>query len=279
VLATGHSARDIYYLLQTKKISLEAKPFALGVRIEHSQQLIDSIQYHGSEYHENLPPASYSLVTQVDGRGVYSFCMCPGGIIAPCATQHGEVVTNGWSPSKRNNPYSNSGIVVSVFPEDFPDAESNPLVLLGFQKEIEQKAFKLAGGNQRVPAQRMLDFLNHKRSTDFPKTSYYPGIASVDLRELFPTFIHERLRLGLLDFGKKMKGYLTNDAVLHAPESRTSSPVLIPREKERFEHPQLKGFYPCGEGAGYAGGIVSAAIDGIKVVDAISLHAFNGNTL
>jgi uncharacterized FAD-dependent dehydrogenase len=275
VLATGHSARDIYYLLNAKKISLEAKPFALGVRIEHSQQLIDRIQYHGSEYHENLPPASYSLVTQVDGRGVYSFCMCPGGIIAPCATQNGEVVTNGWSPSKRNNPYSNSGIVVGVFPEDFPGFESNPLVLLDFQKEIEQKAYELAGGNQRIPAQRMLDFLNHKRSTDLPRTSYHPGLVSVDLKGLFPDFIHEKLRLGLLDFGKKMKGYLTNDAVLHAPESRTSSPVLIPREKERFEHPQLKGFYPCGEGAGYAGGIVSAAIDGIKVVEAIATHAFN----
>jgi uncharacterized FAD-dependent dehydrogenase len=164
---------------------------------------------------------------------------------------------------------------VGVFPEDFPGFESNPLVLLDFQKEIEQKAYELAGGNQRIPAQRMLDFLNHKRSTDLPRTSYHPGLVSVDLKELFPDFIHEKLRLGLLDFGKKMKGYLTNDAVLHAPESRTSSPVLIPREKERFEHPQLKGFYPCGEGAGYAGGIVSAAIDGIKVVEAIATHAFN----
>ena len=275
VLATGHSARDVYHLLNAKKITIEAKPFALGVRIEHSQQLIDRIQYHGSESHENLPPAAYSLVTQVDGRGVYSFCMCPGGIIAPCATQNGEVVTNGWSPSKRNNPYSNSGIVVGVFPEDFPGYESNPLVLLDFQKEIEQKAFMLAGGNQCVPAQRMLDFLNAKRSSDLPKTSYHPGITSVNLKELFPAFIHERLRRGLLDFGKKMKGYLTNEAVLHAPESRTSSPVLIPREKESFEHPQLKGLYPCGEGAGYAGGIVSAAIDGIKIVEAIATIDYN----
>jgi uncharacterized FAD-dependent dehydrogenase len=271
ILATGHSARDIYYLLHERRIAIQAKSFALGVRIEHSQDLIDRIQYHGAQHNVLLPPAAYSLVSQVNGRGVYSFCMCPGGIIAPCATAEGEVVTNGWSPSKRNNPYANSGIVVGVFPEDFSNFESNPLVCLEFQKQVEQRAFELAGGNQRVPAQRLIDFLDGIPSSDFPKTSYHPGIKSVNLKELFPLSIYNRLSKGFVDFGKKMKGFLTNEAVVHAPESRTSSPVLIPRKKEDFEHTQIKGLYPCGEGAGYAGGIVSAAIDGINVVQAIAL--------
>lgn len=270
ILATGHSARDIFELLHSKGIRIEAKPFALGVRIEHSQELIDKIQYHGRVNDDFLPPASYSLVEQIDGRGVYSFCMCPGGIIAPCATSPGEVVTNGWSPSKRNNPYSNSGIVVSVGPEDFPGREKDPLVCLDFQKEIEQKCFEAAGGPQKVPAQRMLDFVQKKKSVDFPRSSYQPGVVSVELDKVLPPMIADRLRKAFVAFGRKMNGYLTNDAVLHAPESRTSSPISIPRDQESCEHVEIKGLYPCAEGAGYAGGIISAAIDGMKCMDAIA---------
>ena len=269
ILATGHSARDIFELLHRKKIRIDAKPFALGVRIEHTQELIDAIQYSGRLNDEFLPPASYSLVTQADGRGVYSFCMCPGGIIAPCATAQEEVVTNGWSPSKRNNPYSNSGIVVSVGPEDFPGKENDPFVCLNFQQEIERKCWEVAGKTQKVPAQRMVDFIQGKKSIDFPRSSYQPGIVSVDLTTVFPTFVAKRLKTALQDFGKKMNGYLTNDAVLHAPESRTSSPIQIPRDKETLQHPEVKGLYPCAEGAGYAGGIISAAIDGMSCVDAV----------
>jgi hypothetical protein len=269
ILATGHSARDIFEILHKRNIKIEAKPFALGVRIEHTQELIDKIQYHGRLNDDYLPPASYSLVTQVDGRGVYSFCMCPGGIIAPCATADGEVVTNGWSPSKRNNPYSNSGIVVSVSPSDFPGKENDPFVCLDFQKQIEHRCWEVAGKDQKVPAQRMLDFVQRKRSKDFPRSSYQPGIVSVEMDTIFPPFIADRLRKAFVDFGKKMHGYLTNDAVLHAPESRTSSPVSIPRDPVTYEHVEVKGLYPCAEGAGYAGGIISAAIDGMKCVDAI----------
>lgn len=268
ILATGHSARDIFYLLNDKGLKLEAKGFALGVRIEHSQELIDQIQYHGRLNDDYLPPASYSLVTQANDHGVYSFCMCPGGIVAPCATGEGEVVTNGWSPSKRNNPYSNSGIVVSVLPEDLGDP-NDPFVCLNFQKAVEQKCWEAAGKTQRVPAQRLMDFINNKVSKDLPETSYKPGLVSVNLNEVLPSLISDSLRKGFMDFGRKMKGFLTNEAVLHAPESRTSSPVLIPRN-EKFMHPELVGLYPCGEGAGYAGGIISAAIDGMKIVDEIS---------
>jgi uncharacterized FAD-dependent dehydrogenase len=269
ILATGHSARDVFELLHKRDIKIEAKPFALGVRIEHTQELIDKIQYHGRLNDDFLPPSSYSLVTQVDGRGVYSFCMCPGGIIAPCATAENEVVTNGWSPSKRNNPYSNSGIVVAVYPEDFKD-KNNPFVCLNFQKEVEQKCWEAAGKTQKVPAQRMLDFVQGKKSIDFPRSSYMPGIVSVDLTTVFPPFIAKRLQQAFKDFGAKMKGYLTNDAVLHAPESRTSSPIQIPRNPETLEHIEIAGLYPCAEGAGYAGGIISAAIDGMKCADAIA---------
>lgn len=268
ILATGHSARDIFYLFAEKSWKLTAKPFALGVRVEHSQELIDRIQYHGRLSDDYLPPASYSLVTQVDGKGVYSFCMCPGGIIAPCATVEGEVVTNGWSPSKRNNPYSNSGIVVSIDPADLGDA-NDALICLNFQKDVEHSCWVAAGKSQAVPAQRMIDFIEGKKSKDLPKTSYQPGLVSVDLNEILPRIVSERLKMGLKDFGLKMKGYLTNDAVLHAPESRTSSPVQIPRNKD-LQHPQIKGLYPCGEGAGYAGGIISAAVDGIKCANAIA---------
>lgn len=265
ILATGHSARDIFELLYRKKIFIEAKPFALGVRAEHPQSLIDSIQYHCDTRGEYLPPAPYSLVKQVHGRGMYSFCMCPGGVIAPCATSPGEVVTNGWSPSKRDQATANSGIVVELRPEDFKKYHHlGPLAGMAFQREIEQRAWHLAGESQRVPAQRMVDFSSGKVSSEIPKTSYLPGTTPVELGEVFPGFLTQVLRDGFREFGKSMKGYFTNEAILHAPESRTSSPVRIPRDPDTLEHVQIKGLYPCGEGAGYAGGIVSAAIDGEK---------------
>ncbi len=269
ILATGHSARDIFYLLQKHKIRIEAKPFAIGVRVEHQQSFIDQLQYHNQLSGELLPPASYSLVSQIDGRGVYSFCMCPGGIIAPCATNDGEVVTNGWSPSKRNNPYANSGIVVSIDPSDFPNFKTNPLVCLEFQKMIEEKAWAAAGKNQKVPAQTLKDFIDRKKSTLFPESSYYVGLTSVEMDDIFPAFVVDRLRKGFKEFDKKMPGFISQQAIVHAPESRTSSPVLIPRNHETMEHVDINGLYPCAEGAGYAGGIVSAAIDGAKCVQAI----------
>ena len=263
ILATGHSARDIFELLDRKKIVIEAKPFALGVRAEHPQSLIDSIQYSCDYRGEHLPPAPYSIVKQVNGRGMYSFCMCPGGVIAPCATSPGEVVTNGWSPSKRDQATANSGIVIELKLDDFkPFSKFGALAGMEFQKSIEQKAWHLAGETQKVPAQRMVDFTQNKVSSSIPKTSYVPGTASVEMGEVFPGFLTEILREGFLEFGKSMRGYLTNEAILHAPESRTSSPVRIPRDVLTLEHVQIKGLYPCGEGAGYAGGIISAAIDG-----------------
>ncbi|WP_026714596.1 NAD(P)/FAD-dependent oxidoreductase [Flavobacterium daejeonense] len=265
ILATGHSARDIFELLDRKKILIEAKPFALGVRAEHPQTLIDSIQYSCDFRGELLPPAPYSIVKQVGGRGMYSFCMCPGGVIAPCATSPGEVVTNGWSPSKRDQATANSGIVVELKLEDFkPFAKFGALAGMEFQKSIEQKAWHLAGKTQQVPAQKMIDFTQAKVSKEIPKTSYVPGTASVELGQVFPGFLTQIMRQGFTEFGKSMKGYLTNEAILHAPESRTSSPVRIPRDGITLEHLQIKGLYPCGEGAGYAGGIISAAIDGEK---------------
>lgn len=271
ILATGHSARDIYELLHKRNIKIEEKSFALGVRIEHQQDLIDSIQYKCKTKPENLPPAAYSLVQQINGRGVYSFCMCPGGIIAPCATDTEEVVTNGWSPSKRNNPYSNSGIVVELRPEDFKKYKDfGPLAGLEFQKAVERQAWILGGKTQQVPAQRMIDFSKKRISSDLPQTSYQPGIVSEELGNVFPDFITDALRKAFPLFGQKMRGYYTNDAVLHAPESRTSSPVRIPREKETLEHPDVSGLYPCAEGAGYAGGIISAAIDGVRCAEMIA---------
>jgi uncharacterized protein len=265
ILATGHSARDIFELLDKKKIFIEAKPFALGVRAEHPQELIDKIQYSCDFRGEFLPPSPYSIVKQVNGRGMYSFCMCPGGVIAPCATSNGEVVTNGWSPSKRDQTTANSGIVVELKLEDFkPFAKFGALAGMEFQKSIEQKAWHLAGQTQKVPAQRMIDFTQNKVSADIPKTSYVPGTTSVQMGQVFPGFLTQIMREGFNEFGKSMRGYMTNEAILHAPESRTSSPVRIPRDDETFEHVQIKGLYPCGEGAGYAGGIISAAIDGEK---------------
>ncbi|WP_010182954.1 NAD(P)/FAD-dependent oxidoreductase [Aquimarina agarilytica] len=271
ILATGHSARDIFELLYKKEIVIEAKPFALGVRVEHSQQFIDQIQYKTKERSAYLPPSPYSIVKQVNGRGMYSFCMCPGGVIAPCATSQGEVVTNGWSPSKRDQPTSNSGIVVELRLEDFkPYAKFGPLAGMHFQAAIEKKAWHLGGETQRVPAQRLTDLVQGKVSQSLPETSYKPGLTSVDMGGVFPDFIHNILKQGFQDFNKSMRGYLTEEAVAHAPESRTSSPVRIPRDRVSLEHPQIKGLYPCGEGAGYAGGIISAAIDGEKCAEAIA---------
>ena len=274
ILATGHSARDIFELLDRKKILIEAKPFALGVRAEHPQTLIDSIQYSCDFRGDYLPPAPYSIVKQVNGRGMYSFCMCPGGVIAPCATSSGEVVTNGWSPSKRDQATANSGIVVELKLDDFkPFAKYGALAGMEFQKAIEQKAWHLAGQTQKVPAQRLIDFTQNRISADIPKTSYVPGTTSVELGQVFPSFLTQIMREGFTQFGKSMKGYCTNEAILHAPESRTSSPVRIPRDNVSLEHLQVKGLYPCGEGAGYAGGIISAAIDGekcaIKIAESI----------
>ncbi len=277
LLATGHSARDIFELLHKKKILIEAKPFALGVRIEHPQSLIDSIQYHCDSRSSFLPPASYSLVEQVNDKGVFSFCMCPGGIIAPAATNAGELVVNGWSPSKRNNPFANSGMVVQVELEDALKYTKNlkintddPLIFMHFQQMVEKNAFEAGGGKFVAPAQRMVDFSNRKTSSGLPANSYLPGLNSCDLSEVLPSFIYDRLAQGFRAFGKKMKGYFTNDAVVVATESRTSSPVRIPRNLDNLQHPQLYNLYPCGEGAGYAGGIVSAAMDGQRVANMIA---------
>jgi uncharacterized FAD-dependent dehydrogenase len=266
ILATGHSARDIYELLYKRQISLEFKPFAMGVRAEHPQALIDSNQYHCSTRPDSLPAASYSLVHQVGGLGVYSFCMCPGGIIAPCATAPGEVVTNGWSPSKRNNPWANSGIVVPVN-WDHLGAFQQYGVLGGmhYQLALEKACHLAAGGTQAAPAQRLSDFIEHRISPTLPKTSYQPGVASCDFNALLPEHIGYHLREGFKAFGRKMKGYVSDEAVIVGPESRTSSPVRIPRDAEALHHPQLENLYPCAEGGGYAGGIVSAAMDGERV--------------
>lgn len=281
ILATGHSARDIFHLLHDSNILIEAKPFALGVRIEHPQSLIDCAQYHLPDAQNCvrdafLPPASYSLVEQVEGKGVFSFCMCPGGIIAPASTAPGELVVNGWSPSKRNNAFANSGMVVTVSLDDRREIskysgldpsklDADPLALLKFQQKVEQKAFEAGGGTLVAPGQRMVDFSNNKVSASLPDCSYLPGLNSVGLNSVLPPFIYKRLQEAFKEFGKKMKGYYTNEAVVVATESRTSSPVRIPRHPDSLQHPQIQNLYPCGEGAGYAGGIVSAAMDGERV--------------
>lgn len=277
ILATGHSARDIFELLHHRNIAIEAKPFALGVRIEHPQALIDSIQYKcGSQRSEYLPAASYSLVEQVNNRGVFSFCMCPGGIIAPAMTAPGEIVVNGWSPSKRNNPFANSGMVVSISQDDFKAFEKHgPLAGMYFQSMVERNCFEQGNKTLQAPAQRMLDFVNNKTSTILPESSYLPRTVSRNLSEILPAYVAKSLQGAMKAFGKKMHGYLTNEAVLLATESRTSSPVRIPRNRETFEHVQVKGLYPCAEGAGYAGGIVSAAMDGENCAKAIALISKN----
>lgn len=275
ILATGHSARDIFELLHRRGIAIEAKPFALGVRVEHAQQLIDRIQYHcPAERDPYLPASSYSLVSQVGKgrkeRGVFSFCMCPGGFIVPAATAPGEVVVNGMSPSRRDSFFANSGIVVAVGLEDLTSYEKHgPLRAMAFQRDIEQRACAEAGGTQVAPAQRLADFVNGKVSASLLKCSYQPGLASRDLSGILPSFIAGALKQGFQSFGERMKGYLTNEAQVVGVESRTSSPVRIPRNPETLEHIGVKRLFPCGEGAGYAGGIVSAAIDGERCAEAV----------
>ncbi|NIJ53222.1 NAD(P)/FAD-dependent oxidoreductase [Dyadobacter arcticus] len=276
ILATGHSARDIYDLLNAKNILIESKSFAMGVRIEHPQNTIDKIQYHcETDRGPYLPAASYSLVTQTKyngvQRGVFSFCMCPGGFIVPAATALGEVVVNGMSPSRRDSAYANSGLVVSVEEADLePYKEFGPMAGLQFQKEVEQAACRLAGFTQTAPAQLATDFVKGKISSQLRETSYQPGLQSVDLNEVLPPNIAFPLREALIDFGKKMRGYLSPDAQLIGVESRTSSPVRIPREQDSCEHPEVKGLFPCGEGAGYAGGIMSAAMDGERCAEQLA---------
>jgi uncharacterized FAD-dependent dehydrogenase len=270
ILATGHSARDIFETLHRQNILIEAKPFALGVRIEHPQEIIDQAQYHCENRGPNLPPSYYNLVEQVENRGVFSFCMCPGGIVAPCATDANEIVVNGWSPSKRNNPFANSGTVVQVNLEDVRGNEDDPLKMLRFQQQIENLAFEAGGGNLVAPAQRMVDFVESRMSASLPVNSYLPGTKSTPLKEILPGWICTRLQKALPAFGRKMKGYYTNEAILVGVESRTSSPVKVPRHKDTLQHPQVSGLFPCGEGAGYAGGIISAAIDGINCAVAAS---------
>ena len=270
ILATGHSARDIFYLLHKKNIALRAKSFAMGVRVEHPQHIIDSIQYNcQGKRDELLPAASYSLVQQVNDRGVYSFCMCPGGFIVPAATANGEIVVNGMSPSKRNNPFANSGIVVEInVDKDLPKYEHfGVLKGLEYQKDLERLAFTSGGRNQTAPAQRLTDFVEGRLSNNLNVTSYQPGLKSAPLHSLLPKLIGGRLRTGFKTFGKKMHGYYTSEANVVGVESRTSSPVNIPRN-ENLEHPEIEGLFPCGEGGGYAGGIVSAAMDGERCAEA-----------
>lgn len=270
ILATGHSARDIYELLHKKNIALKAKSFAMGVRVEHPQEIIDRIQYScEGNRDELLPAAAYSLVHQVNNRGVYSFCMCPGGFIVPAATAEGEVVVNGMSPSRRNNKFANSGIVVEInVDKDIPKYDQfGPLKGLEYQKTLERLAFTSGGRSQTAPAQRLVDFVEGKLSTNLNETSYQPGLNSAPMHSLLPKLIGSRLRKGFEAFGRKMHGYYTNEANIVGVESRTSSPVNIPR-KENLEHIEIQGLFPCGEGGGYAGGIVSAAMDGERCAEA-----------
>lgn len=274
ILATGHSARDIFELLFRLNIEIEAKPFAMGVRLEHPQELIDGIQYKCETRGEFLPPSSYSLVEQVQGRGVFSFCMCPGGIIAPAATAPGEVVVNGWSPSKRNGKFANSGFVVTVDEKDFvPFNKFGELKAMHYQAEYEKRAFETRN-NLTAPAQRIEDFIQKKHSSTLPECSYYPGISSRQIDEVLASEVSSRIREALVMLGKKMKPFRTNEAILVGVESRTSSPVRIPRDKEMLQHVRIQNLYPCAEGAGYAGGIMSAALDGMRVVEALKQNIF-----
>lgn len=271
LLATGHSARDVYDICHRRNVALEMKPFAMGIRVEHPQELIDRIQYHGNQRGQYLPAASYNLVKQVDGRGVYSFCMCPGGFIVPSATSQEEVVVNGMSPSQRNSPYANSGIVVEIKPEDLAKyGQLKEFAGLEFQKEFEKMAWEQGGRTQSAPAQRLSDFVNESKSGSLPKVSYFPGVTPSSLHEWIPLPVRSRLKEGFRLFGSMMKGFLTNEAVIVGVESRTSSPVRIPRNPDTFEHIAISGLYPCGEGSGYAGGIVSSAVDGMKAAEAVA---------
>jgi hypothetical protein len=271
ILATGHSAREIYELLYERGISIEAKTFAVGVRAEHPQTLIDSIQYNQPQRGPYLPPATYSFVEQVDQRGVYSFCMCPGGIMVPAATAPGEMVINGMSPTQRNTKFANSGMVVEIRPEDLNEFRHLGVFAgLEFQRNVEHLCFALNGKSQFAPAQRMADFVSGKFSQDLPESSYHPGLVSVPLHDKLPKRIRTRLQEAFQLIDKKAYGYLTNEAVVVGVESRTSSPIRIPRNEETFEHVKVKGLYPCGEGAGYAGGIVSSAMDGERCAEAFA---------
>jgi len=278
ILATGHSARDIYELLDRKSVYMEAKPFALGVRIEHPQSMIDKIQYNQEDREKNLPASSYGVVAQVDDIGVFSFCMCPGGLIVPASTAPGELVVNGMSLSRRDSPFANSGFVTAVSVEELAqEGYTGLFATMNFQKEVEQKLFSAGDGSQKAPAQRVKDFVDKRISKDLNPTSYIPGIYSADMNELLPDFIAERLRRGIVDINKKMRGYCTNEANIIGVESRTSSPIKIPRDRESFMHEQIVGLFPCGEGAGYAGGILSACMDGENVASAVKRWIENRN--
>ncbi len=269
ILAMGHSARDIYNLLHEKGLPLQAKGFALGVRVEHPQHIINQIQYHG-KYQNFFPTAEYSFVMNYAGRGVFSFCMCPGGILVPSMTDEGEVVLNGMSNSHRNGKLANSGVVVSVEPGDIPEYDRfGELSLMHFQRDVEQLMFRFSG-SIKAPAQRMMDFCRRIPSATLPTTTYHPGVVSAPLHELLPEHVYSRLKPAFPDVGRKMKGYYTNDALVLGVESRTSSPVRIPRDLVSLEYMGMAGLYPCGEGAGYSGGIVSSAIDGINSAVAIA---------
>lgn len=270
ILATGHSARDIFKLLHRKNVTIEAKPFALGIRIEHPQPLIDKIQYRQEKREENLPASSYSLVCQVKDRGVFSFCMCPGGLVVPAATAPGEIVVNGMSLSRRDSPFANSGMVTAVELKDIPEFHKyGVFAAMEFQKSVEQKMFQAGDGSQKAPSQRMTDFVKNRLSNSLNDTSYIPGLHSTKVSELLPKFISRRLQDGMRTFGKKMKGYYTETANIIGTESRTSSPVRIPRNRQTYMHEDVLGLFPCGEGAGYAGGILSAAMDGQNVAKAV----------
>ncbi len=278
ILATGHSARDIYRLLAAKKILLEAKPFAVGFRIEHPQPFIDQVQYHlhpGQERPRLLPAARYRLATKIRGRGVHSFCMCPGGWIVPASTENDEVVVNGMSLSRRDSPFANSGMISTVEPEDLAPLVKEHGILAGlvFQKNLERAAKIAGGGGQVAPGQRVTDFIAGKLSADLPDTSYFPGTRSAPLHELLPSWINSRMNEGLRLFGRQMHGYISREVLLLGFETRTSSPVRIPRRDDNLEHPEIHGLFPCGEGAGFAGGIVSAAMDGMRVADAVAAVA------
>lgn len=271
ILATGHSARDIFHMLVRNDVPVEAKPFALGVRIEHPQPLIDQIFYHQSPRHKNLPAASYRITTQVEERGVFSFCMCPGGFVVPASTAPGELVLNGMSMSSRSAPFANAGLVVEIRLEDVGGDPSDPLAALAFQASVEKTMFEAGdGSSQKAPAQRVGDFIAGKLSESLPESSYVPGLYSAPLSELLPHTVADRLAKALPVFGRKYKGFDSNEAKMLAVESRTSSPVRVLRDRQTLEHPSVKGLYPCGEGAGYAGGIVSAAIDGERVAIAVA---------
>ena len=270
ILATGHSARDVYRYLAEAKIEIEAKGIAVGVRLEHPSQMIDQIQYHSKQGRGRwLPAAEYSMVTQVDGRGVYSFCMCPGGFVIPAATDKEQIVVNGMSPASRGTQWSNSGMVVEVRPEDITN---NPLCVMHFQEELEKMCWQQGNMKQTAPAQRMADFVNNRLSYDLPKSSYAPGLISSPLHFWLPKMISHRLQEGFKTFGRNAHGFLTNEAVMIAVETRTSSPVRIVRDRDTLQHIHIQGLFPCGEGAGYAGGIVSAGVDGERCAESVAQY-------